>query len=77
MGSERCIRASPGPLPSEGGDVGSLHSQNNDAAASGRPVTGGGITRLVEDGNFFERGGVNCSHVMGSNLPPAATALDW
>ena len=67
-------QAPPGPLPSEGGDVGSLHSQNNDAAASGRPVTGGGITRLVEDGNFFERGGVNFSHVMGSNLPPAATA---
>ncbi len=39
-----------------------------------RPQGGGGITRLVEDSNFFERGGVNFSHVMGSSLPPAATA---
>ena len=39
-----------------------------------RPAGGGGISRLVEDGNFFERGGCNFSHVMGDNLPPSATA---
>lgn len=35
---------------------------------------GGGITRVIEDGHFFERGGVNFSHVMGKGLPPSATA---
>ncbi len=63
----------PGPLPTEWGDVGSLHSQNNDAAGSGRPVAGGGLTRLIEEGDFFERGGVNFSHVTGNRLPPSAT----
>lgn len=35
---------------------------------------GGGITRVLEDGALFERGGVNFSHVMGNQLPPSATA---
>jgi len=35
---------------------------------------GGGISRLIEEGNFFERGGVNFSHVTGDKLPPSATA---
>jgi coproporphyrinogen III oxidase len=39
-----------------------------------RPAGGGGISRLIEEGNFFERGGVNFSHVMGDKLPPSATA---
>mgnify|MGYP000635631590 CR=1 FL=1 len=39
-----------------------------------RPAGGGGLTRLIEDGNFFERGGCNFSHVMGEGLPPSATA---
>ncbi len=39
-----------------------------------RPAGGGGISRLIEDGGFFERGGCNFSHVMGDNLPPSATA---
>jgi coproporphyrinogen III oxidase len=39
-----------------------------------RPAGGGGISRLIEDGDFFERGGVNFSHVMGDKLPPSATA---
>jgi coproporphyrinogen III oxidase len=39
-----------------------------------RPGGGGGITRVIEEGNFFERGGVNFSHVFGKNLPPSATA---
>ena len=39
-----------------------------------RPGGGGGISRLVEEGNFFERGGCNWSHVMGDNLPASATA---
>jgi coproporphyrinogen III oxidase len=39
-----------------------------------RPEGGGGITRLIEEGDLFERGGCNFSHVMGRGLPPSATA---
>lgn len=39
-----------------------------------RPEGGGGITRLLEQGAVFERGGVNFSHVYGKGLPPSATA---
>ena len=39
-----------------------------------RPGGGGGISRVIEEGNFFERGGVNFSHVFGANLPASATA---
>lgn len=39
-----------------------------------RPEGGGGISRVIEEGNVFERGGVNFSHVMGKNLPPSAAA---
>jgi len=35
---------------------------------------GGGLTRIIEDGNLLERGGVGFSHVLGSTLPPSATA---
>lgn len=39
-----------------------------------RPAGGGGITRVIEDGRFFERGGVNFSHVAGAGMPASATA---
>ncbi|MGZ8340826.1 MAG: oxygen-dependent coproporphyrinogen oxidase [Telluria sp.] len=39
-----------------------------------RPEGGGGVSRLVEEGNVFERGGVNFSHVTGASLPPSAMA---
>jgi coproporphyrinogen III oxidase len=39
-----------------------------------RPEGGGGVTRILEDGNLFERAGVNFSHVQGNQLPPSATA---
>jgi coproporphyrinogen III oxidase len=39
-----------------------------------RPEGGGGRTRIIEDGNVFERGGVNLSRVQGSALPPSASA---
>lgn len=39
-----------------------------------RPSGGGGITRLIEEGSLFERGGVNFSHVQGHGLPATATA---
>lgn len=52
-------------------------------AIDGRPFTsdswrrlegGGGTSTLLENGNVFERGGVNFSHVLGKKLPPSATA---
>jgi coproporphyrinogen III oxidase len=39
-----------------------------------RPEGGGGTSCLIEEGNVFERGGVNFSHVTGNRLPPSATA---
>ncbi|HZS80356.1 MAG TPA: coproporphyrinogen III oxidase, partial [Herbaspirillum sp.] len=39
-----------------------------------RPEGGGGVSRVVEEGNVLERGGVGFSHVMGKNLPPSAAA---
>ncbi|MFZ9678670.1 MAG: oxygen-dependent coproporphyrinogen oxidase [Quisquiliibacterium sp.] len=39
-----------------------------------RDQGGGGITRVIEEGSIFERGGVNFSHVHGDRLPPSASA---
>lgn len=38
-----------------------------------RPEGGGGLTRVMDGGEVFERGGVNFSRVHGKNLPPSAT----
>lgn len=40
-----------------------------------RPEGGGGISCLIEQGNLFERGGVNFSEVRGAALPASATAV--
>jgi coproporphyrinogen III oxidase len=37
-------------------------------------LTGDGRSELIEEGNLFERGGVNFSHVAGAKLPASATA---
>jgi coproporphyrinogen III oxidase len=39
-----------------------------------RAEGGGGVTRVIEEGGVFERGGVNLSRVQGSALPPSASA---
>lgn len=39
-----------------------------------REEGGGGISCVIEEGNVFERGGVNFSHVFGDGLPASATA---
>jgi coproporphyrinogen III oxidase len=39
-----------------------------------RPEGGGGVSRLIEEGNVLERGGVNFSEVRGTALPSSATA---
>ena len=40
-----------------------------------RPEGGGGIARLIEGGDVFERAGVNFSDVRGAVLPPSATSM--
>src|SRR5258708_21999341 len=39
-----------------------------------RPAGGEGVTCILEEGNVFERGGGNFSHVKGERLPPSASA---
>ena len=39
-----------------------------------REEGGGGESRIIEDGDVFERGGVNFSRVRGERLPPSASA---
>lgn len=39
-----------------------------------RSEGGGGRSRILENGAVIERGGVNFSHVFGSNMPASATA---
>ncbi len=39
-----------------------------------RAEGGGGSSRLLEDGELFERAGVGVSHVSGNKLPPSASA---
>ena len=38
------------------------------------PLQGSGRSRILENGNFLERGGVAFSHVKGNKLPPSASA---
>src|SRR5437762_14010653 len=49
-----------------------------DGTGFGRDVWerkgGGGVTCIIEQGQVFERGGVNFSHVRGGELPASATA---
>ncbi|MFX1762603.1 oxygen-dependent coproporphyrinogen oxidase [Paraburkholderia sp. A1RI-2L] len=40
----------------------------------GEKLRGGGCTRILEGGQFFERGGIGFSDVAGDALPPSATA---
>lgn len=39
-----------------------------------RPQGGRGMACVMEEGHVLERGGVNLSHVFGSQLPPSASA---
>lgn len=42
--------------------------------APGQVLSGTGMSQIIEDGHFFERGGVNFSHVRGAMLPASASA---
>lgn len=39
-----------------------------------RETGGSGITKVIENGAVFEKGGVNFSHVFGESMPASATA---
>jgi coproporphyrinogen III oxidase len=39
-----------------------------------RAAGGGGVTRVLEEGQLFERGGVSLARVQGRELPPSASA---
>jgi coproporphyrinogen III oxidase len=39
-----------------------------------RAEGGGGVSKVIEEGDLFERGGVNLSRVQGRALPPSASA---
>lgn len=43
-------------------------------AETSGPINGGGVSRILEEGNLFERGGVGFSDVSGSQLPSSAIA---
>jgi coproporphyrinogen III oxidase len=45
-----------------------------DGKSFTRDSWGKGTACVIEEGNFFERGGVNFSHVIGDKLPASATA---
>ena len=47
------------------GELEAIEGQSFLRDAWDRPQGGGGISRLIEDGKVFERGGVNFSHVKG------------
>jgi coproporphyrinogen III oxidase len=49
------------------------HSLPPEAGATSERSSSG-TSILIEEGNFFERGGVNFSHVTGEHMPASATA---
>ena len=48
--------------------------ENFDGLKFRRDAWGRGTSILIEEGNFFERGGINFSHVTGEQMPLSATA---
>ncbi len=51
-------------------DGGSIFAEDSWIREEG----GGGRSRVITNGSVFEKGGVNFSHVHGTQLPPSATA---
>jgi coproporphyrinogen III oxidase len=48
-------------------------TRDEAASATAAPLRGSGTGYVIEDGNIFERGGVNFSDVQGDRLPPSAS----
>ena len=59
--------------------VGALQGLDSKAVSRAdqwdRPEGGGGISRVLEGGAVFEKGGINFSDVHGESLPASATAI--
>ncbi len=51
-----------------------FRSDDWDRSEPGGGAAGGGRTRILADGEVFEKAGVAFSHVHGERLPPSATA---
>ncbi|MBL0727393.1 oxygen-dependent coproporphyrinogen oxidase [Piscinibacter sp. HJYY11] len=58
-------------MEAEGGD---RFVSDSWVRPAGERLQGDGLSRLVEGGALFERGGCNFSHVKGPAMPPSATA---
>ena len=55
----------------EAEDGNSVFHEDNWIRAEG----GGGSSRIIKEGNVFEKGGVNFSHIIGTELPSSATEV--
>ena len=53
---------------------GELFAEDSWQREPGERLGGGGIGRVLEGGKVIEKGGINFSHVVGSNMPASATA---
>jgi len=66
------------PVSKERGSSPARPGCSNEVGVINKPareiLEGDGITRVIEDGVFFERGGCNFSHVRGPALPASACA---
>jgi coproporphyrinogen III oxidase len=51
-----------------------VNSLPPEGAGAALERSGGGASCVIEEGNFFERGGVNFSHVTGEQMPASASA---
>jgi coproporphyrinogen III oxidase len=49
-------------------------AKNFETESWERAEGGGGVSRVLADGDVIEKGGVNYSHVMGATMPASATA---
>ena len=53
---------------------GAAFAQDSWQREPGERLGGGGVGRVLEGGKVIEKGGINFSHVVGSNMPASATA---
>lgn len=61
-------------LSQEDGQAFMIDEWVREEAEGSMGLTGGGRTRVMEEGEVIEKGGVNFSHVRGKTLPASATA---
>ena len=69
-----CEAVEAGASSAAGADRGASFRSDPWRRDDGSPLSGEGVTAIIEGGSVFERGGVAYSHVAGAALPPAASA---